>query len=120
MTILESPLFKHYKPIKEKTEKLTKELDFLTEYLIKTSFMPVTDHRRVTLTSPVNDKPFKPEIPEWIKCTYRIRQPLKKGKTESFCLNPFHPFASHYGIWVPICFKEDCELDKICDDDPIQ
>lgn len=123
MTILESPLFKHYKPIKEKAEKsIEQEVNFLTEQFIKACFtIPAKLEKEYTfLGEQINDMPYRPEISEWIKCTYRIRRPLKKGKTESFCLNPFHPFASHYGIWVPICFKEDCELHKICDDDPIQ
>lgn len=51
-------------------------------------------------------------MPEWIKCTYRIRRQLDKNKIESFCLNPFHPFSSKYGIWLPICLKKECELDK--------
>ena len=119
MTILESPLFKHHKPIKEKAEKNIKQEDyFLSEQLIKSCFtIPVELEKQYTfLGEQINDMPYRPEISEWIKCTYRLRR-FSEDEIESYCLNPLHPFASQYGIWLPVCFKRDCDLDKICDDD---
>ena len=94
MSILESPVYKHNKVIKEETDRFIHEhIDFLTEYFLKTCFYPVTDYHYV---------------PDWIQCNFRLRL-----GTESYCMNIFHPKSSKYLIYVPICDKSECCLDKI-------
>ena len=121
MSILESPLFKHTKPLKEKADSIaTQDANFLSEQLIRTAFtLPKKlEKEYVFLGEQIQDMPYRPEIDRWIKCRYRIRRSQGKGKgVESYCLNPFHPFID-YGLWLPVCLKKECELDKICDDDP--
>ena len=120
--ILEPILFKHYKPIKEKTDTIIKQYVYLrTEQFLKTCFtIPKELENQYTfLGYQIKNMPYKPEISQWIKCTYQLRRVSEDG-IEIYCLNPFHPFASQYGIWLPICLKKDCDLDKICDDDPFK
>lgn len=118
MPILENPVFKHeYKKINHVNQQ---EFNFLTEQIVKTAHtLPKElENQYVFLGKQIQDMPYRPEIDMWIKCQYRIRQSQGKGKgVESYCLNPFHPFLD-YGLWLPICLKKECELDKICDDDP--
>lgn len=119
MSILESPLFKHTKPLKEKADSIaTQDANFISEQLIRTAFtLPKhLEDQYVFLGQQIQDMPYRPEIDRWIKCKYRIRLKQEKG-VESYCLNPLHPFV-RYGIWLPVCLKKECELDKICDDDP--
>ena len=120
MPILENPLFKHKKILEKHLNENLPEDDFLTEQIIKTAHtLPKKlEDQYIFLGKQIQDMPYRPEISEWIKCRYRIRRSQGKGKgVESYCLNPFHPFQD-YGLWLPVCLKKECELNKICDDDP--
>lgn len=115
--ILESPLFKHNKPIKEKTELIIKQEDnFLTEQFIKTCFtIPKELKAEYTfLGQQIKDMPYKPEIDDWIQCRYRERRYLgKRQGVESYCHNIEHPAFNI--LWSPICLKNKCDLPK-CED----
>lgn len=117
--ILESPLFKHNNPIKEKAKvNMKQQVNFLTEQFIKTCFtLPKELEKEYSfLGQQINDMPYKSEINDWIKCPYRERRYLGKGQgVESYCHNIDHP-AFHI-LWSPICLKSKCDLPK-CDDNP--
>lgn len=118
MTILESPLFKHHKPIKEKAKKIIEqEVDFLTEQFIKSCFtIPIELEKEYTfLGEQINDMPFKPELEEWITCPHRLRRYIEGMGVLSFCTNPFHP-GFEIGLWNVECLRNNCDLEKISDD----
>ena len=117
MTILESPLFKHYKPIQEKADQITRQhVRYLSEQFIKSCFQipkELEDQYRL-LGHQIETMPFQPEITDWIGCKYRISRYLGEGQVESYCENPHHP-AAHI-LWAPLCLKKECDLRPICDE----
>ena len=52
-------------------------------------------------------------MPEWITCEHRMRRHEEGLGVQSYCLHPFNPMHSKYGLWLPICAKNECELNKI-------
>lgn len=124
--ILESILFKHNKIIKKKNQEITDV--FLTDYLIKTAHkIPEKLEQEYKELNEISHKlPIIPYVdlldfaedyaaPKWIKCGYRMRR-LEEHELKSYCLNPFNPMHSSYGLWLPVCAKNKCELKEIKED----
>ena len=117
MTILESPLFKHYRPIREKADMITQQnVRYLSEQFIKSCFRipKELEDQYLLLGQQLETMPFQPEITDWIGCKYRISRYLGEGQLESYCENPHHP-AAHI-LWAPLCLKKECDLLHICDE----
>ena len=124
--ILESILFKHNKIIKKKNQEISD--GFLTDYLIKTAHKipEKLEHEYKELNEISHKLPIIPYVdlldlaedyaaPKWIKCGYRMRR-LEEHEVKSYCLNPFNPMHSSYGLWLPVCAKNKCELNEINED----
>ena len=120
--MIENPLFKHKKILEKHLNENLPVDDFLTEQIIKTAHtLPKKlEDQYIFLGKQIQDMPYRPEISEWIKCRYRIRKITEEG-IESYCLNFTHPEFDCKLLelgYLPLCMKLECDLHKICDDDP--
>lgn len=113
MTILENPVFKH-KKIKQKQNLKLNELALKNEILNAHKIPIKLKEQYSFLGNQIEEMPFRPEISEWIKCQYRMRQVIDH-EVISFCLNPFHP-GFQANMFCVYCMKKECDLNKITDE----
>lgn len=118
--ILETPLFKYKRIFQQNSSRLQQEDKFLTKQIIKEAHKIPQElkDQYVFLGEQIQNMPFKPELEEWITCPHRLRRYIDGMGVLSFCTNPFHP-GFEIGLWNVECSKNNCDLEKICDDDPL-
>lgn len=108
--LLENPVFKH-KKILEKAAITDKDL---FELKAKKFVLEIFRFKgQSEILKPKIEIKEDYNMPEWIKCEHRMRRHEEGLGVQSYCLHPFNPMHSKYGLWLPICAKNECELNKI-------
>lgn len=114
--ILENPVFKH-KKIKQKIEPKLNYIGYidLKNEILNAHKIPIKLKEHYSfLGKQIEEMPFHPEISDWIKCQFRMRQVIDH-EVISFCLNPFHP-GFQANMFAVYCMKKECDLNKITDE----
>ena len=112
MTILENPVFKYRRVLNQKIESENTRIKFTFEIWNALNSFPIKPEEEVI--KPIEEISFRPEISEWIKCQYRMRQVIDH-EVISFCINPFHP-GFQANMFAVYCMKKECDLNKITDE----
>ena len=108
--ILENPVFKHKKII-EKAAKTDMDLfDLAAKKIILNTFRPFKEEAEIQRQKIEIKEDYN--MPEWIKCEHRMRRYEEGLGVQSYCLHPFNPLSSKYGLWLVICNKKECNLKK--------
>lgn len=110
MTILESPVFKHKKILEKECEIDIQLLDLQVMKSVLNCFNEASEviKPKFKLTEDY-------DMPEWIKCEHRRRKYEEGLGVRSYCLHPFNPMSSKYGLYLVICNKRECNLEKYYD-----
>ena len=110
MSILESPVFKH-KKILEKESKVDIQL---LDLKLMNSVLKCFDESK-EIVKPKIELPGDHNFPEWINCEYRLRRYEKGLGVQSYCLHPFNPLSTNFGMYLVICNGRECKLEKYYD-----
>lgn len=110
MSILEAPAFKHKKILEKECE-----IDWkLADLQMKKSILNCFNYKSSTVIKPKIELP-KEDMPEWIKCKYRMRRYEEGLGVQSYCLHPFNPLSTKVGLYLVTCNKRECTLEKYYD-----
>ena len=110
MSILEAPTFKH-KKILEKECKIDTQLYDLK---IMKSVLNSFDESK-EIIKPKIELPEDYTMPEWITCKHRMRRYEEGLGVQSYCLHPFNPLSTKVGLYLVVCNKRECTLQKYYD-----
>ena len=107
--LLENPVFKH-KKILEKAAITDKDLfelkakKFVLE-IFRFKGQPEIITPKIEIKKDYN-------MPEWITCEHRMRRYEEGLGVQSYCLHPFNPMATEIVLYLVICNKRECNLEK--------
>ena len=109
-TILENPVFKHKKIIEKAATTDEDLLELSCKKLILEIFGGSSE-----IVKPKIEIKEDYNMPEWIKCKHRMRRYEEGLGVRSYCLNPFNPMQTKFGLYLVICNKRECNLEKYYD-----